>query len=72
MARKRSHRRPTKKTRKAAAKRKPVAKKKPAKKKPARKKAPGTAPAKAPVADATTGVHPIAYLTGGTPTLPAS
>lgn len=72
MARKRSARRPAKKTRKTAVKRKTVARKKPPKRKPPRKKSSARAVTKEmPVAGAYAGEPPTTYVTGGTIPPPA-
>jgi hypothetical protein len=72
MARKRSARRPAKKTRKATVKQKTVAKKKPPKRKPPRKKASARpVTKKMPVAGTYAGEPPTTYVTGGTIPPPA-
>ena len=72
MARKRSARRPAKKTRKATVKRKTVAKKKPPKRKPPRKKPSSrTVTKEIPVAGTYAGESPTTYVTGGTIPPPA-
>ena len=78
MARKRSSRRPVKKTtrkkatkRKTTAKRKPVARKKPAKGKPARKEPRGLVAKEIPVAGSSAGEPASVYIAGGTIPPPA-
>jgi len=73
MARKRSPRRPTKKTtkRKTTAKRKAVARKKPAKKKP-RKEQRGLVAKEVPIAGPYEGDRPSGFITGGEIRPPAS